>query len=115
MGVVVGGRGGGGGGGGGVGWGGSPSLLASLPSSFLFLHFFRFFAREAALGAPSHSTGADRLQNTPLSSSPFQNVHRDFVAGVLSEEELGNKLHIHELAQVRDGGGDRGRSGVIRP
>ena len=26
-----------------------------------------------------------------------QNVHRDFVLGVLSEEELGQQIHIHEL------------------
>ncbi len=27
----------------------------------------------------------------------MQNVHRDFVLGVLSEEELGQQIHIHEL------------------
>ena len=27
----------------------------------------------------------------------FQNVRRDFITGVLSEEELGNKIFIHEL------------------
>jgi len=26
-----------------------------------------------------------------------QNVQRDFVLGVLSEEELGQQIHIHEL------------------
>lgn len=26
----------------------------------------------------------------------MQNLQRDFVAGVLAEEELGNKIHIHE-------------------
>ena len=30
----------------------------------------------------------------------LQNVQRDLIAGVLSEEELGTKLHVH-LAQVR--------------
>jgi translation initiation factor eIF-2B subunit epsilon len=28
---------------------------------------------------------------------PRQNIRRDFVTGVLSEEELGNKIFIHEL------------------
>ena len=28
---------------------------------------------------------------------PAQNVRKDFVSGVLSEEELGQQLHIHEL------------------
>ncbi len=27
----------------------------------------------------------------------YQNLRRDFVGGVLSEEELGNKLYVHEL------------------
>ena len=27
----------------------------------------------------------------------LQNVQRDFVLGVLSEEELGQQIHIHEL------------------
>ena len=27
----------------------------------------------------------------------FQHVQRDFLRGVLSEEELGNKLYLHEL------------------
>ncbi|EFJ50987.1 hypothetical protein VOLCADRAFT_57555, partial [Volvox carteri f. nagariensis] len=27
----------------------------------------------------------------------YQNIKRDFVSGVLSEEELGNKLHVYEL------------------
>lgn len=27
----------------------------------------------------------------------MQNIKRDFVSGVLSEEELGNKLFVHEL------------------
>ena len=27
----------------------------------------------------------------------MQNVQRDFVLGVLSEEELGQQIHIHEL------------------
>jgi translation initiation factor eIF-2B subunit epsilon len=27
----------------------------------------------------------------------YQNVRKDFVSGVLSEEELGNKLYIHEV------------------
>ncbi len=29
-----------------------------------------------------------------------QNIRRDFVPGVLSEEELGNKLYLHELGKV---------------
>ncbi|KAG2491384.1 hypothetical protein HYH03_010176 [Edaphochlamys debaryana] len=28
----------------------------------------------------------------------YQNLRRDFVSGVLSEEELGNKLHVYEVA-----------------
>jgi translation initiation factor eIF-2B subunit epsilon len=31
----------------------------------------------------------------------YQNVRRDFVTGVLSEEELGNKLYVHEITKVR--------------
>ncbi len=27
----------------------------------------------------------------------WQNVRKDFVTGVLSEEELGQQLHVHEL------------------
>lgn len=33
----------------------------------------------------------------------LQNIRRDFVPGVLSEEELGNKLYVHELSKVRVG------------
>lgn len=29
----------------------------------------------------------------------YQNVKRDFVSGVLSEEELGNKLYVHEVSK----------------
>ncbi len=29
-----------------------------------------------------------------------QNVRRDFVSGVLSEEELGQQLHVHELGRA---------------
>ena len=29
----------------------------------------------------------------------MQNVQRDFVLGVLSEEELGQQIHIHELSR----------------
>lgn len=29
----------------------------------------------------------------------MQNVQQDFISGVLSEEELGNKLYVHELQQ----------------
>jgi hypothetical protein len=29
----------------------------------------------------------------------FQHVQRDFLRGVLSEQELGNKLYVHELAR----------------
>lgn len=28
---------------------------------------------------------------------PLQNVERDFISGVLSEEELGNTIHVHEI------------------
>jgi translation initiation factor eIF-2B subunit epsilon len=28
---------------------------------------------------------------------PLQNVRREFITGVLSEEELGNKIFVHEL------------------
>ena len=34
----------------------------------------------------------------------YQNLRKDFVGGTLSEEELGNKIHVYEL-QVRGGGG----------
>lgn len=27
----------------------------------------------------------------------MQNIQQDFISGVLSEEELGNKLYVHEL------------------
>lgn len=30
----------------------------------------------------------------------YQNIRRDFVTGVLSEEELGNKLFVHEMKKV---------------
>ena len=29
--------------------------------------------------------------------SAAQNIQQDFISGVLSEEELGNKLYVHEL------------------
>lgn len=37
----------------------------------------------------------------------LQNVERDFISGVLSEEELGNTIHVYEIqdgfaCQVRD-------------
>ena len=32
----------------------------------------------------------------PDSCAFMQNLQRDFVSGVLSEEELGNKIHVHE-------------------
>lgn len=35
----------------------------------------------------------------PCSRSPLQDVRRDFIPGVLSEEELGNKLYVHILEQ----------------
>eukprot|EP00198_Chlamydomonas_reinhardtii_P001454 XP_001690790.1 predicted protein [Chlamydomonas reinhardtii] len=34
----------------------------------------------------------------------YQNIKRDFVSGVLSEEELGNKLHVYELRQAEYAG-----------
>ena len=30
---------------------------------------------------------------------PLQNVRREFITGVLSEEELGNKIFVHELGR----------------
>ncbi len=33
------------------------------------------------------------------SSAPSQNVRREFVTGVLSEEELGNKIFVHQLGR----------------
>lgn len=30
----------------------------------------------------------------------YQNIRKDFVSGVLSEEELGNKLYVHEIKKV---------------
>ena len=38
------------------------------------------------------------MQHASLTRLPVvQNVQRDFVLGVLSEEELGQTIHIHEL------------------
>lgn len=42
-----------------------------------------------------------------MSSPGLQNVEQDFISGVLSEEELGNTIHVYELeagfaGQVRD-------------
>ena len=28
---------------------------------------------------------------------PVQNIEHDFISGVLSEEELGNTMHVHEV------------------
>lgn len=41
----------------------------------------------------------------------YQTVARDLVPGVLSEQELGSTLYIHELSRVREAHarGDRGR------
>ena len=40
----------------------------------------------------------------PLVAAAPQNIKRDFVSGVLSEEELGNKLHVYELRQAEYAG-----------
>lgn len=37
------------------------------------------------------------LSDTETAGLPWQNVRKDFVTGVLSEEELGQQLHVHEL------------------
>jgi translation initiation factor eIF-2B subunit epsilon len=33
----------------------------------------------------------------------YQNLRKDFVGGTLSEEELGNKIHVYELQVSHQG------------
>jgi hypothetical protein len=60
---------------------------------------------------PAHSCAccgrcAPELAPTPIRCAvpmqhicPLQNVRREFITGVLSEEELGNKIFVHELGR----------------